>query len=235
MSNGASADLEIGTTHFQLGGPEGQPPVVLICGFSVPYFIFDPTYEFLITAGHKVLRYDLLGRGWSARPRARYDIELFVRQLQELLRHVGFSTVRLVALSMGGPIAAAFAAEEPQRVERLALIDPSGAGEVSLPLLLRAAQAPLIGEMAMLALGQAGLLRAMAGDFTTPSVAAALLEKYRTQMRYHGFRAALISTIRAGMLGSFLPLYESVGRLRIPTMILWGTSIRQYLSVRACS
>jgi pimeloyl-ACP methyl ester carboxylesterase len=54
---------------------------VLIPGFSVPYVIWDPTFEDLVEKGFRVLRYDLFGRGYSDRPDAIYDLELFDRQL----------------------------------------------------------------------------------------------------------------------------------------------------------
>ena len=68
---------------------------MLIHGFSVPYFIFDPTFNFLTKAGWRVLRYDLFGRGFSDRPHVRYNIDLFVRQLKELLDALNIKRVKL--------------------------------------------------------------------------------------------------------------------------------------------
>src|SRR5919109_740116 len=75
----------------EAAGEDGLSDVVLVHGFSVPFFIYDPTFEFLTRAGFRVLRYDLFGRGFSDRPKARYNIDLFVRQLGELLDGVGFT------------------------------------------------------------------------------------------------------------------------------------------------
>ena len=63
--------LSDGYTHYELGGDENGEPVVLVHGFSVPYFIWDPTFDFLTKSGFRVLRYDLFGRGYSDRPEAR--------------------------------------------------------------------------------------------------------------------------------------------------------------------
>ena len=79
---GSFVQLSDGCTHYELGNsllPAGAPfgdnkgkgvraPVVLVHGFSVPYFIWDPTFEFLTKSGFRVLRYDLFGRGYSDRP-----------------------------------------------------------------------------------------------------------------------------------------------------------------------
>ena len=64
-AGGSFAALKDGMTHYELGGPEDGKPVVLVHGFSVPYFIFDPTFEFLGKSGFRVLRYDLIGRGFQ--------------------------------------------------------------------------------------------------------------------------------------------------------------------------
>src|SRR5919206_4763669 len=82
---GSFIQLTDGVTHYELSNPERDETVVLIHGFSVPYFIYDPTFEFLTKSGFRVLRYDLFGRGFSDRPDTRYGIDLFVRQLGDLL------------------------------------------------------------------------------------------------------------------------------------------------------
>lgn len=101
---------------------------MLVHGFSVPQFIFEPTFTFLTEQGFRVLRYDLYGRGFSDRPDKRYDIDLYVGQLANLLDALEIrEPVSLVGLSMGGPITATFTVRFPQRVRKLVLIDPVGA------------------------------------------------------------------------------------------------------------
>ena len=220
--NGCFASLPHGVTHYELSSTEADEAIVLICGFSVPYYIFDPVFEALRVGGLPVLRYDLLGRGWSDRPRIRYDIDAFVQQLRELLEALKINRASLVGLSMGGPIAASFTARYPARVRRLALIDPAGARDLSLSWFLRLCSLPVLGEMAMLLPGTGAILRAVAKDFFDETLVADFLQRYRTQMQFAGFRRALLSTLRAGMLESFLETYEEVGMLGLPTLLLWG-------------
>ena len=85
QADGSFIALTDGVTHYELGGPKNGQPVVLVHGFSTPYFIFDTTFEFLVNSGFRVLRYDLIGRGYSDRPHVDYNIHLFVRQLKDLL------------------------------------------------------------------------------------------------------------------------------------------------------
>ena len=59
--------------------------VVLAAGFSVPYYIWDPTFKALTGAGFRVLRYDYYGRGYSDRPAIPFTDEMYVGQLHQLL------------------------------------------------------------------------------------------------------------------------------------------------------
>src|SRR5690554_2055934 len=82
---GSLAQLSDGKTYYQSDGPANGKPVILIHGFSMPSFIWDPTFSALAQAGFHTIRYDLYGRGWSDRPQQPYDKALFVRQLAELM------------------------------------------------------------------------------------------------------------------------------------------------------
>jgi len=78
-------ELSKGFVRYELSGPTDAQMVVLIPGFSAPYYVWDPTVEFLTKAGFRTLRFDLYGRGWSDRPKIRYELDLYVSQLEELL------------------------------------------------------------------------------------------------------------------------------------------------------
>ena len=98
-ASGSFVQLSDGVTHYELSNPEAQETVVLAHGFSVPYFIYDPTFAFLTHCGFRVVRYDLFGRGFSDRPNTHYNIDLFVRQLGDLLERLEFThPVSLVGL-----------------------------------------------------------------------------------------------------------------------------------------
>ncbi|MBN1451995.1 MAG: alpha/beta hydrolase [Anaerolineales bacterium] len=219
---GSFVQLSDGYTHYELDGLENGQPVTLVHGFSVPYFIWDPTFEFLIRSGFRVLRYDLIGRGFSDRPRVRYDIDLFCKQLKELLDTLGFEQISLMGLSMGGPITAAFTTRFPKRVQKLVLIDPAGARPVTLPRILKALTTPGFGELALGLFGRGRLLKDVESDFYDPAHVKAFVEKYMVPMKYKGFMRAILSTMRNGMLGDFSSTYRKVGELGAPTLLLWG-------------
>lgn len=144
---GKFVKLSDGLVHYELGGPEGGRTVVLVHGFSVPYYLWDPTFRALTEAGFRVLRYDLFGRGFSDRPDVTYDGELYRRQLVELLDALQIrGKVDLMGSSMGGPIVAGFGCKHPERVRTVSLFGPGFSRGVQLPFKLRA---PLVGEYTM--------------------------------------------------------------------------------------
>lgn len=219
---GEFMQLTNGQTHYQLEGPNDGPVVVLVHGFSVPLYIWDGTYEALVTAGCRVLRYDLFGRGWSDRPFGRYDLAMFERQLKELLDALlPGQPVGLCGLSMGGLIVAGFGANNPQRVSRMALIDPAGF-PLGYSWAYRLAKIPGLGELALSILRSPDLERSIASDFFDPQLVQRFIERYRPQMQYKGFRRGILSTLRSGILEDGLPLYESVGQLNLPAFLIWG-------------
>jgi pimeloyl-ACP methyl ester carboxylesterase len=223
LTGGSFVQLTDGVTHYELSNATRDHTVVLVHGFSVPYFIFDPTFHFLTQHGFRVLRYDLFGRGFSDRPNTNYNIDLFVRQLAGLLDGLRLMRpVSLLGLSMGGPITAAFSARYPHRVEKLILIDPAGARPVAFSKMLKVLTKPLIGETILGLAGTGGMVKNIASDFFDKKLVEQFEERYIVQMQFKGFRRAILSSIRNNMLESFIGTYRKVGTFNKPTMLLWG-------------
>jgi pimeloyl-ACP methyl ester carboxylesterase len=222
-TSGTFIRLSDGYTHYELGGSPKGEPVVLIHGFSVPYFIWDPTFQALASLGFCVLRYDLFGRGFSDRPRVDYDINLFVRQLLDLLDGLSLSQVNLIGLSMGGAIASAFTVNSPQRVYRLALIDPIGVQPIPLNPLYRAALLPGISEILLWLAGTGKMFSGLASGVYDTKHVGQFQGQFRAQMQIKGFRRAILSTLRNKMADGFPEIYEQLAGLQVPILLLWGT------------
>lgn len=226
-ADGSFVQLPNGITHYELGGNESGEVIVLVHGFSVPYFIYDPTFEFLSQSGFHVLRYDLFGRGFSDRPHARYNLDFFVRQLADLLDALRFTRrVNLVGLSMGGPVASAFTLRHPEQIRKLVLIDPCGAKPIDTALTVRFARVPLLAEIAYGLVGGVNLVNGAAKDFFDPALVEHFQARYKIQMKYKGFMRAILSTIRENMLGSNMEIYRSLGKLDKQILLLWGRNDR---------
>jgi pimeloyl-ACP methyl ester carboxylesterase len=221
-SNGSFIKLSDGYTHFELDGVASGQPVVLIHGFSVPYFIWDPTFHALASAGFRVLRYDLYGRGFSDRPNINYDIDLFVRQLYDLLDGLNLQDIDLIGLSMGGAIASSFTVHHQRRVNQLVLIDPVGVLPMPLKLSYKAALLPGISELILGLADTEKMISGFAADFYDPSHVKLFLAQCSEQMQIKGYKRAMLSTLRNKILDGFPKVYEQLGRLNTPVMLLWG-------------
>jgi pimeloyl-ACP methyl ester carboxylesterase len=222
-ASGSFIQLPDGVTHFELGGNESGEFVVLVHGFSVPYYIYDPTFNTLMQAGFRVLRYDLFGRGFSDRPRTRYNIDLFVKQLADLLDALRISRpVNLVGLSMGGPITATFTARHPERIKTLTLIDPAGARSIAITPLIKVVKIPFVADPIISLVGGEPFARNIAKDLFDPDLVELFTSQFRVQLQFRGYLRAILSTIRNGMLDSFMDSYRQVGKMDKPVLLFWG-------------
>lgn len=215
---GAHVELGEGLVHYEQAGPADGSPVLLVHGFSVPSYIYDPTFAALAAAGHRVTRFDLYGRGTSDRPRGAYDMARFTRQVDELLDALAIEApVDLVGLSMGGAITAAYAAEHPARVRRLVLIDPMASAREIGPL-----RWPLLGDYLFRVAVLPDMAAGQAGDFVHPERFPDWSERYRPQMRHFGFGRAILSTLREVATRDPLPAYRALGAQQLPVLLVWG-------------
>jgi pimeloyl-ACP methyl ester carboxylesterase len=214
-------ELPNGMVHYEFGGPIGGEMVVLVHGFSVPAYIWDPTFDSLTSAGYRVLRFDLYGRGHSDRPDVAYSITFFADQLNQLTRALSVdSPFNLLGLSMGGPITAQFTNQHPGKVKRLVLIDPMvftpSEDDISLVSL------PVIGEY----IGNVYLVPQLAAgqtsDFQDKDRFPDWESRFREQMQYHGFRRAILSTVREWPNADILGEYEKLGKSGTPVQLFWG-------------
>ncbi len=222
---GEFVTLAEGKTHYKLAqAPPGmhRSTVILIHGFSVPSFIWNPTFDSLAEAGFAVLSYDLFGRGYSDRPAVRYDLDLFGRQLDALITTLDLAVpIDLVGLSMGGAIAIGFADRHPHKVRRLALLDPAGFA-AQLPRIVRVLRVPFLGELLMATVGKRVLVSGLVRDFRAPEMLPELAPQYLAQMQYRGFTRALLSTVRHGPLFGMQDVYQRVGRHDRLVLLIWG-------------
>jgi len=213
--------LSQGTTHYDLSGPDSGRTIVLVHGFSVPYYMWDSTATALAKAGYRVLRYDEYGRGYSDRPGVEYDANLYDRQIGELLDSLHVTgKVDLAGVSMGGWVTATFAGRHPDRVRTLALFDPV-AGTSGRPT--GVLYWPVIGPFVFQTMAVPSMADGQASDFVRPERFPDWADRYRPQTRLRGFGHALLSTRRATAGVSMDSVYRTVATAGIPTLLVWGT------------
>ena len=94
-----------------------------------------------LAADHDVLAPDLLGHGFSDKPRADYSVGGFANGLRDLLTVLGIERATVVGHSLGAIVAMQFAYQFPERTERLVLVSAGGVSRSIHPL-VRAATLP---------------------------------------------------------------------------------------------
>jgi pimeloyl-ACP methyl ester carboxylesterase len=116
--------------HYLKAGA-GMRPLVLIHGFGdtshMWALLFDEFgKEFTIIAP------DMRGLGDSSRPATGYDKKTLAVDIHELVKSLGYHKIYLVGHDIGLMVAYAYAAQFPNEVERLALLEAPipGVGDV---------------------------------------------------------------------------------------------------------
>jgi pimeloyl-ACP methyl ester carboxylesterase len=118
------ASFDGGRIRFQQAGA-GAGVTVFLHGFNGQLGHWNGVWSHTDACGQR-LRLDVPGFGGSDWNAGDYGLPAQARRVVALLDQRGFARVTLVGTSMGGSLAAWIAAHYPERVERLALLAPSG-------------------------------------------------------------------------------------------------------------
>ena len=110
-----------GHTLFYVVKGEGEP-VILIHGYGAGMWVWENQID-LLSQFYQVYVLDLIGHGFSERPKVDYTPEAYIHCLRDFMDQVGIQQATLIGNSMGGGIAWAMAAVFPERVKKLVLID----------------------------------------------------------------------------------------------------------------
>lgn len=110
--------------HYLVAG-EGKPIVLIhgLGGHAEDWLALTPE---LMHKGYKVYALDLLGFGRSAKPDVDYSVALETSIVRQFVDSLKLQQPDVAGWSMGGWIGLKFAAENPDRVHRLVLIDSAG-------------------------------------------------------------------------------------------------------------
>jgi pimeloyl-ACP methyl ester carboxylesterase len=204
-----------GITHYESGGADTGKPIILVHGFSVPYYIWDATYDSLAQNGFHVIRYDEFGRGYSDRPDVIYDPAFYSTQLYDLITALKLKTpVNVAGLSFGGPVITDFAVRHPELVDKLILIDPVYSNT-------RLDKSELVANYEM-ALNHEKQASGQLTDVKYPDKFPGWADKYKVQMQYKGFRHALISTRKHYYGDITISNYQRLGSLHKKVLLIWG-------------
>ncbi len=208
--------------HLRETGPlnaPDAPTVIMLHGFGSSLHTWEP-WALGLQDHFRVIRIDLPGAGLTgADPSGDYSDLHTVDLLKGLMDQLGVAKASFVGHSMGGRMAWRFAAEQPQRVERLVLVAPDGfaspgfeygkAPEVTAPV--RAMQYILPRFVLKMSLQPA---------YANPKLMSEeVVTRYWDMMRAPDVRPALIQRMQQLVLQDPQPL---LARITAPTLLVWG-------------
>jgi pimeloyl-ACP methyl ester carboxylesterase len=217
-------DVDGVRVHYQEAGDRNAPALVLIHGFASSTLVWSKVFLPLANAGFRVIAVDMLGFGYSGKPRnGDYTIAGQASVLMGLLDRLNIKRATLVGSSYGGAVAATCALDYPRRVEKLVLI---GTVNDNRPLdykLMRVFSAPVFGDVVSpLLIGSRTLLRRRMKrvyDRHEWVLDERRVDARHLPLRASGTQRAIIRTVRGWDA-------ERISRdahlISQPTLLLWG-------------
>ena len=109
--------------HYKATGPEGAPALLLLHGFGSSLQAWDD-WSVKLEQKYRVIRLDLPGFGLTgASPANDYSEEKDLATLTHFADKLGLEKFSVMGHSMGGKTAMLFAANHPERIEKLIVAD----------------------------------------------------------------------------------------------------------------
>lgn len=112
------------TFHYVQWGEQGSP-LVCVHGLTANAFCFQALADRL-SQHYRVFAYDLRGRGDSDKPEEGYGISTHAADLAEIIDALELDRPFIVGHSLGAMIGVYFAANYPDKLNRLVLLDGGG-------------------------------------------------------------------------------------------------------------
>jgi pimeloyl-ACP methyl ester carboxylesterase len=218
------AEVDGVRVHYQEAGDKDAPAVVLIHGFASSTLVWSKVFLEIAAAGFRIVTPDLLGYGYSAKPRHfDYTIGAQARMLIGLLDKLGLAQAMLVGSSYGGAVAATVALDYPERVKKLVLVGAVTNNDPTRFMLMRLFGSPLFGSiLSPFLVGSRRLLRLrMKRVYDRHSW---VLDERRVEARHLPLRTAATqrAIVRTVRRWDAERISRDAHLIKQPTLLLWG-------------
>lgn len=215
--------------HYQEAGDPDAPVVVLIHGFASSTLVWSKVFLLFANAGFRVIAPDLLGYGYSGKPRnGEYTIAGQAKLIVGLLEKLGIRDANFVGSSYGGAVAATCALDHPEYVRKLVLVGAVSNDKPLEFLLMRLFGSPVVGDViSPLLIGSRRLLRRRMKQVYDRH--QWVLDEHRVDARHLPLRAAntqraIIRTVRGWNAER---VTQDAHLIQHPTLLLWGENDRE--------
>lgn len=174
-----------------------------------------------LSRNHQVISVDLPGFGFTGpHPRGSYSAFAYASFLDSLVAKLDLKKFHLVGNGLGAQIAWFYAADHPERLHKLILLDVPGYEPKNTPWIVWLARAPILNKV-ILKVTPRSFVRLMLEDVYADDalVNDSLVQRHFDLLLRPGNRQAFID--RASVSENRPPV-DIVERIRTPTLILWG-------------
>lgn len=223
------AEVDGVRVHYQEAGESTAPPMILVHGFATSNLVWSKVFLDFAAGGFRVIAPDLLGYGYSDKPRdLDYTIARQAEMVVGLMKQLVIERAVLVGSSYGAAVAATVALDHPDMVEKLILVGAVNNNKPTRYLLMRLFGSPVIGDiLSPLLVGSRRLLRLrMKRVYDRHSW---VLDERRVDARHLPLRTrnahrAVIRTVRRWDADR---VSRDAHLLTQPTLLLWGDTDRE--------
>ena len=230
MSEGKFVEVEGLRLHYLEEG--SGDPVLLLHGWPTSSYLWREIVGPL-GEGNRAIALDLPGFGRSDKPTdASYSFRLYDRVLTSFLDQLGIERVGLAVHDIGGPIGLHWAAQHPQRLSRLALLNTLVYARPSLAVIAFVAAARTPGVRSFLT-SQRGLRWAMRyGVHDKTRLSEETIRAYQEPFVDDDARVALRKAAYGLHPRGFREIERWLPTIEVPVRILYGERDRVLLDVK---
>jgi pimeloyl-ACP methyl ester carboxylesterase len=212
--------------HYRDEGSRDKPVLVLIHGVVASLHTWDDWLP-AFAADYRVIRFDVPGFGLTGPAHdGVYSAERMIKVFGLLLDYLGVSKASIAGNSLGGYIAWNFALAQPQRVEKLVLIDPAGYPMRKVPWMIAAAALPGATMAMPLWMPRALIAQGIKEVYGEPArIKSGVVDRYNDLSRRPGNRRAMMEIFRVLLEVNKQELHttpQRVAQLQAPILLLWG-------------
>lgn len=108
--------------RYWVAGSEDAPLVVFTHGASMDHRMFDPQVEPVVSAGYRVLTWDVRGHGASKPIGEEFTVSTVAEDLLAIVDRLGVDTLTLIGQSFGGYVSQEVAFRSPKRVTAIGVV-----------------------------------------------------------------------------------------------------------------
>jgi pimeloyl-ACP methyl ester carboxylesterase len=233
MSNVVFEDryIKVGNvnTRYWSAGEKGST-VILLHGVGCSVEFWERNIAALARE-HRVFAVDIVGFGRTDKPAVDYTFQLMADFVLDFMKTMGIDKASLVGNSMGGGISMTVAAQAPDRVKKIVLVDPVGLGRKLSPV-MRIMSLPVIGNV-LTKPNRQGVERQMQLCLYDPSQASEdFIDRVAAIGTLPGSQHSFLSLLRetANIFGAKEELVSyfsaRLKKIKTPILMIWGRQDR---------